>query len=101
MGRLDSGLGASFEPLRISKISSALPPGRHFRSAEALQQLLAIILFYTDLSSDETGPPKQSLDGAPSKVRKNAMGRATRPISQDGAARCVSEGYVRQSKQTI
>jgi hypothetical protein len=33
-------------------------------------------LFYAELSSDETGPPKQSLDGAPSKVRKNAMGLA-------------------------
>jgi hypothetical protein len=33
----------------------------------------------TDFSvCDKTGPPKQSLDGAPSRVRKNATGRATR-----------------------
>ena len=36
------------------------------------------------LVCDETGPPKQSLDGAPSRVRENAMGRATRLIHQAG-----------------
>ena len=48
----------------------------------------------TDFSvCDKTGPPKQSLDGAPSRVRKNAMARATRPPAgfQKCAGRLTAE----------